>query len=146
MTSPTASRRRPEGRYDAPSPLAARALAVLLGTLFIGLLVAIALALFTRLTGDQVSARVIDFQVLSDSRVRIDLEVSKPEGSTAYCIVRSRGANGAEVGREVVEVDIRGTADRVVRREHDLPTSARAVTGEAGRCSAAPIPTRSPAP
>jgi hypothetical protein len=146
VTSPTSSRRRPEGRYDAPSRLAARALAVLLGGLFLALIAAIVLALLPRVTGDQVRARVIDFQVLSDSRVRIDLEVAKPEGSTAYCIVRSRGADGAEVGREVVEVDPRGSARRVVRREHDLTTSARAVTGEAGRCSAQPIPERIPTP
>ena len=146
MTSPSAARRLPEGRYDAPSRLVGRVFAVVLGVLFVGLMVAIVFALYTRYAGDRVQARVIDFQVLSDDTVRIDLEVLKPEGSRAYCFVRSRGIDGAEVGREVVEVDTRGTADRTVRIEHDLRTTARAITGEAGRCSAAPIPTRSPAP
>lgn len=146
MTSPTAARRRPAGRYDPPSRLAARALAVVLGALFLGLLAAILFALFTRYTGDQVRARVIDFQVLSDNRVRIDLEVAKRAGSPAYCIVRSRGADGAEVGREVVEVDPRGDERQVLRVEHVLATRDRAVTGEAGRCSSMPIPTTRPSP
>ena len=114
--------------------------------LFAGLLVAIGFALFDRLSGDQVRARVIDFQVLSDDTVRIDLEVLKPEGAQAYCIVRSRGVDGAEVGRDIVVVDARGTDERTVRVEHDLATTARANTGEAGRCSATPIPSRPPAP
>ena len=146
MTSPTAARRAPEGRYDGPSRFVGRVFAVVLGTLFVALLVAIGFLLFERLGGDQVQARVIDFQVLSDDTVRIDLEVLKPAGARAYCIVRSRGVDGAEVGRAVVVVDDRGSADRTVRIEHDLATRARANTGEAGRCSPEPIPTRSPAP
>ena len=146
MTSPTAAARRPEGRYDPPSPVVARVFAVVLTVLFVGLLAAVAEYLYDRYTTAQVQARVVDFQVLSDDVVRIDVEVLKPEGSRAYCILRSRGADGAEVGRAVVAVDPIGTEDRTVRLEHELATSARAVTGEAGRCSAAPIPTRAPAP
>jgi hypothetical protein len=123
-----------------------RAFAVVLGTLFVALLVAIGFALFGRLTGERVQARVIDFQVLSDDTVRIDLEVLKPAGSTAYCIVRSRGRDGSEVGRAIVVVDDRGTDQRTLRVEHDLETRARANTGEAGRCSATPIPSPIPAP
>ena len=146
MTSPTAARRRPEGRYDPPSRLPARILAVVLGALFLGLLAAVLFSLFNRYTGEQVRARVIDFQVLSDNRVRIDLEVAKRSGSEAYCIVRSRGADGAEVGREVVQVDTRGDDRRVLRVEHVLATRSRAVTGEVGRCSPVPIPTSRPSP
>ena len=132
MTSP-----RPAPRA---SLLGQRLLAVLLSVLFIGLLVALAFFLFQRYNGDGVQARVIGFSVRSDSAVSIDLEVLKPAGSEAYCVVRSRGADGAEVGREVVVVDAAGTPDRVVRLVHVLRTRARAVTGEAGRCSASPIP------
>ena len=146
MTSPSTARRLPEGRYDGPSRLLGRVFAVVLGVLFAGLLVAIGFLLFDRLTEERVQARVIDFQVLSDDVVRIDLEVLKPEGATAYCIVRSRGLDGAEVGRAIVVVDDEGTADRTVRVEHDLRTTARANTGEEAGCSVAPIPSRSPAP
>ena len=146
MTSPTAARRRPAGRYDPPSKLVARVFAVLLTVLFLGLLAAVGEYLYDRYTTARVQARVVGFAVLSDRAVRIDVEVLKPEGSPAYCILRSRGRDGAEVGREVVVVDAQGTEDRVVRLQHELTTSGRAVTGEAGRCSAAPIPTRAPAP
>ena len=146
MTSPTTARRRPEGRYDPPSRLPARILAVVLAALFLGLLAAVLFSLFDRYTGEQVRARVIDFQVLSDSQVRIDFEVAKRSGSEAYCIVRSRGADGAEVGREVVEVDGRGDDRRVLRVEHVLTTRERAVTGEVARCSPVPIPTTRPSP
>ena len=146
MTSPNAARRLPEGRYDVPSRLVGRLFAVVLGVLFVALVAAIVLVLFQRYGGDRVQARVIDFQVLSDEAVRIDLEVFKPAGSTAYCLVRSRGADGSEVGRAVVVVDDVGSADRTVRVEHELATTARANTGEAGRCSASPIPAPTPVP
>ena len=146
MTSPTAPRRRPDGRYDPPSQLVGRTFAVVLSVLFIGLLGSIAYFLYLKYGSDRVTARVIDFQVLSDTSVRIDVEVLKREGGQAYCLVRSRGSSGAEVGRDVVVVDAVGTPERVVRVEHELTTSERAVTGEVGRCTDVPIPaiTRSP--
>ena len=146
MTSPYAARRRPPGRYDPPSVLGARLTAVALSVLLIALLAAIGTGLYARFRGEDVRARVIDFQVLSDRRVRVDVEVLKPKGSRAYCLVRSRGRDGSEVGREIVAFDTTGSAERVVRREHDLTTRARANTGEVGRCSATPVPSRSPAP
>ena len=146
MTSPTTARRRPPGRYDEPGRRGGRVAAVVLGVLFLGLLAAIAYAFFTRFGVDRAVARVIDFQVQSDSVVRIDVEVVKPEGSAAYCLLRSRGQDGAEVGREAVQLAPPGDPSRVVRVEHDLVTSARAVTGESVGCSLAPIPSTPPAP
>ncbi len=146
MTSPTAARRRPDGRYDPPSRLVGRSFAVVLSVLFIGLLASIAYFLYQRYGSDRVQARVIDFQVLSDTSVRIDVEVLKREGGQAYCLVRSRGRSGAEVGRDVVVVDAVGTSERVVRVEHELTTRERAVTGEVGRCTDVPIPTPLPSP
>lgn len=146
MTSPTAPRRRPDGRYDPPSQLVGRAFAVVLSVLFIGLLGAIGYFLYDRYGSDRVRARVIDFQVLSDTTVRIDVEVLKQAGGQAYCLVRSRGSSGAEVGRDVVVVDAVGTSEKVVRVEHELRTSERAVTGEVGRCTDVPIPEPSARP
>lgn len=143
MTTPTTSRRRPTGRYDEPSRLGARIVAVVLSVLFIGLLAAIVAALYPRLTGQSVQARVIDFQVRSDRVVTIDVEVVKEEGGAAYCLLRARGADGAEVGREVVVVAEPGTPGRTVRLEHDLATTARAVTGEEAGCLPTPIPSSS---
>ena len=114
--------------------------------LLVALLAAVGTGLYNRFKAGQVQARVIDFQVLSDSTVRVDVEVLKPRGSRAYCVVRSRGRDGAEVGREIVAFDSTGTRERVVRREHDLRTTARANTGEVGRCQARPVPSPTPAP
>jgi hypothetical protein len=87
-----------------------------------------------------VRERVIDFAVLSESRVRIDLEVAKDAGTPAYCVLRARGADGAEVGREVVTVDADGSDGRVVRRDYEIATRERAVTGESAGCDDEPIP------
>ena len=146
MPPPPAARRRPPGRYDPPSRLASRALAVLLSVLFFAFVGALAFALFQRFGGDDVRAQVVRYDVRSASAVRIDLRVTKPAGSPAYCIVRSRGRDGAEVGREVVVVDDDGSDQEVLRVSHVLATRARAVSGEAGRCSASPIPSLSPSP
>ena len=146
MTSPTAARRRPPGRYDEPSRLGGRVTAVVLGLLFLAVLVAAAFTLWVRFGVERAEPSVIDFQVLSDDVVRIDVQVRKPEGEAAYCLLRARGADGAEVGREVVEVAAPGDPASVVRLEHDLATRDRAVTGEAVVCSLqpVPVPTRSP--
>lgn len=146
MTSPSSTRRRPAGRYDRPSLLAARLTAIALSVLFVAFLVALGTLLYNRYFTEQVRARVIDFQVLSDDTVRIDVEVVKPAGSPAYCLLRARGADGAEVGREVVAIDPAGSDRKVLRREHELATTARAVTGESAGCSTKPAPSRPPAP
>ena len=136
MTVPYAARRRPDGRYDEPSLVGQRVLAVILGLLFVGLLAAVFFALYDRFVGgDDVRARVISFDVQSDSLVVLDVEASKPAGGMAYCVVRARGADGAEVGRDVAVLDAVGTPSRVVRGDFRLMTRGRAVTGELGQCT-----------
>ena len=147
MTSPSASRRRPEGRYDPPSRLAARLLAVLLTVLLIGLVAAVGNLIWSRAGGDDVEARVLRYSVSDDGdSVRLELEVSKPAGSPAYCVVRSRTREGVEVGRDVLEVDRTGTAEREVRLTHVLETTGRAATADVVGCRATPIPPPAPAP
>ena len=140
MTVPSAARRRPSGRYDEPSLDGQRVLAVLLGVLFVGLLVAVVLTLYARFVGaEDVRGRVISYDVQSDALVVLDVEASKREGGKAYCVVRARGADGAEVGRGVAVLDATGTLERVVREDVRLPTRARAVTGELAQCTDVPI-------
>ena len=147
MTAPSPSRRRPTGRYDEPSLVGQRILAVILGVLFIALLVAVGYLLYSRFVGDtEVRARVISYTVASDSTVTVDVEASKPAGSKAYCVIRSRGADGAEVGRDVAVLDATGTDDRVVRGEFTLTTTARGITGELGQCTAEPLTRQDVAP
>ncbi len=136
MTSTAAPRRRPDGRYDEPSLVGQRVLAVLLGLLFVGLLAAVIFLLYDRFVSPQsVRGRVIGFDVQTDARVTIDVEVSKPAGSKAYCVIRARGADGAEVGRDVAVLDGVGTQEATARNEFPLTTTARAVTGELGQCT-----------
>ena len=146
MTSPTSHRRRPPGRYDDRSLIGARILAVILGALFLGLVVAIGALLYDRYGTPRVNAQTVGFSVLSDTQVRIDVQVTKEAGERAYCYVRARGEDGAEVGREAVTVDADGSDRTTIRLSHVLSTTGLAVTGEAGRCSAEPIPPPRPAP
>ena len=147
MTSPSAPRRRPRGRYDEPSLTGQRILAVILGVMFVGLLLAVLFAFYSRFVGQtDVRARVISFTVTSDAQVLIDVEASKSAGGLAYCVIRARGADGAEVGRDVAVLDSVGSADRVVRGEFPLATTARAVTGELGQCRSEPLTRQDVAP
>ena len=141
-------RRRPPGRYDEPGQGGGKLTAVVMAVLVLGLVAAVANTLWTRFGGERATAQVVDFQVLSDEVVRIDVQVTKPAGAAAYCLLRARGADGAEVGREIVTLAAPGTAAETVRREHELSTRDRAVTGESGACSLQPVPQPavSPAP
>jgi hypothetical protein len=114
--------------------------------LVVGLAVVAGSTLWERFGGERATAQVVDFQVLSDDVVRIDVQVTKPAGAAAYCLLRARGADGAEVGREIVALAAPGTAGETVRREHELATRDRAVTGEAGACSLEPVPDAVPDP
>ncbi|MCW2715670.1 MAG: hypothetical protein JWN88_2717 [Frankiales bacterium] len=133
------SRRRPPGRYDEPSKLGQRAVAVLLSLLFLALLAAIGSTLRSRFGGDAVRGQVLGYDVRSDAEVVIDLEVSKSAGRQAYCVVRARGRDGTEVGRDVAVLDAVGSPERTARGTFSLATTARAVTGEVRACTSKPI-------
>ena len=140
MTVPNASRRRPDGRYDQPSLVGQRVLAVLLAALVIALLVAVLLALYDRFVGaEDVRGRVISYAVQSDRLVVIDVEVSKAAEGKAYCVLRARNQAGVEIGRDVAVLDAVGTPDTVVRGQFPLATTALAVTGELAQCTDVPI-------
>lgn len=142
MTVPPPPRRRPPGRDDERSRVAQRSLAVLLGLLFVGLVGAILLLAFTRLTGDSLEAKVISYDVQAEDRVVLDVQVSKQAGGTAYCVIRARSRDGAEVGRDIAVLDAEGTPSRTARGTFTLATTARAVTGELSGCRAEPISRR----
>ena len=150
MTVPSAARRRPEGRYDPPSLLGQRVLAVVLAALVLAVVAAVGAYVWERYGGEQVRGQVRTFEVRSDREVVLELEAAKTSGSEAYCVIRSRGADGLEVGRDVAVLDAEGTADTVVRGTFVLQTSARANTAELAGCTAEPIsrdrPSSQPAP
>ena len=139
MTAPSAARRRPPGRYDPPPLLGQRLLAVLLTVLVLAVVAAVGSFVWDRFGGEQVRGQVRTFDVRSDSEVVIELEVSKTAGARAYCVIRSRGADGLEVGRDVAVLDAEGTGSRLARGTFTLQTSARANTAELAGCTAEPI-------
>ena len=150
MTSPSTAgspaRRHPPGRYDGPSLLGQRVLAVLMTALLLALLVAGGSFLWSRTTGEQIRGTVRTFDVRSDDEVEMQLEVTKTAGAAAYCVVRARDRTGVEVGRDVAVVDAEGTADELVRRTVVLATTARSVTAEVAGCTPERISRDDPAP
>ena len=131
MTSPSAPRRRPPGRYDEPGRVGQKVTAVVLGAIFLGLIAAAVYAFWVRFSREQVPLQVLGFSVLSDEAVRVEFTVDPPD-ERVWCLVRARNEAGAEVGREFVPVDPDG--DGTVRVEHVLATRDLPVTGEVTRC------------
>jgi len=139
---PQAPRRRPPGRYDEPSLVTQRILAVVLGLLFAGLVGAAAWTLYARYAADDVPVQVRGFDVRGDSGVVVEFEVTPPSGGTVWCLVRARELGGQEVGREIVTIPPADDGG-AVRVRHLLPTTREPVTGEVPRCLAEP-PTDEP--
>jgi hypothetical protein len=142
-TGPPA-RRRPPDRYDPPSRLVPRFLAVVLSVLFLGLLVAVAVNLYDRYRTSDVATQERGFVVVSDQRVDVVFDVRSPEDQTAWCLVRARSADGAEVGALFVSITRKPADPQPLRLQQPLETSARAVTGEVVRCLTSTPPAGEP--
>ena len=124
-------RRRPPGRYDEPGQGGGKLTAVVMAVLVLGLVAAVANTLWTRFGGERATAQVVDFQVLSDEVVRIDVQVTKPEGAAAYCLLRARGADGAD--------DEAGELGQIEGRAHDGASSSRPPTVEFTASTVGPV-------
>jgi hypothetical protein len=146
VTVPSAARRRPPGRYDPPPLLGQRVLAVLLTVLLLAVVAAVGAFVWDRFGGQQVRGQVRTFDVRSDREVVLEVEVAKTSGARAYCVIRSRGADGLEVGRDIAVLDARGTDRQVARGTFVLQTRARAITAELAGCTADPISRDAPSP
>lgn len=134
MSSPASPAAGPAARYGRPAGRRSRRLRV---GLLVGLAVAFAavvVLLALRQASAPVTFTVRTIEVLGDDAVRVSWEVARPPGTEAECLVRARGEDGAEVGREEVPVSAADARRTVV--SHDLSTSARAVTGEVRSCIA----------
>jgi hypothetical protein len=146
VTVPSAARRRPPGRYDPPPVLGQRLLAVLLAVLVLAVVAAVGSYVWDRFGGEQVRGQVRTFDVRSDRSVVMEVEVAKTAGAQAYCVIRARGVDGLEVGRDVAVLDAEGTDSRVARGTFVLQTSGRANTAELAGCTAERISSDEPAP
>jgi Domain of unknown function (DUF4307) len=126
----------PAGRYGRRrNPRPGRRL--LRAALF-GLVIAVGVVVALQLTRQYGAGRPYDpavqrFYDVTDRQVVVEFTVRIPEGEAGICVVRARGADGAEVGREEVRVD---PPPGIVRPTlvHRLATTARPVTGEVQRC------------
>ena len=109
----------------------------LLGAL-VGL--AFAIALFVQFgPGTEVSAQVRSYEVVSDTAVRVDVEVAREPGSKAWCVLRARDSKGAEIGRRQVDVPV--SQDRSTVLSAEVTTTGRPNTGELVGCEAGSAPT-----
>jgi hypothetical protein len=141
-------RRRPAGRYDPPSRVVSRSVAVVLSVLFLGFLFALAWVLYLRFASDDVPFQLRGYEVVDDSLVIVEFDVTPPADGTAWCLVRARNAIGEEIGREFVPIEPVDGGD-AVRVRHELAVTDEAVTGEVPRCRPVPPaagePTTAPA-
>ncbi|MEU5977230.1 DUF4307 domain-containing protein [Streptomyces sp. NPDC047315] len=124
----------PESRYGRSADQRAdRRLKVLGAVLGAGFLAMVGWFGYDYIAGQKISAEMIKFDVTSDTEVQAHLEIRKNADATGSCTVRSRSADGAEVGRLDVRVDQRGETriDQVVK----IRTTARGTTAELVQCT-----------
>jgi Domain of unknown function (DUF4307) len=122
----------PTGRYGTDPAVTERRTKrwyLLFAGLFLLLIAAVAVGYGMKTS---VNGEVEAFQVVSPSKVLIHLQVTKAANSPGNCTVRSRDANGNEVGRITVSVPTAAsTYDTIV----DLRTTGLGTTGELVGCS-----------
>ncbi|MGW7052582.1 DUF4307 domain-containing protein [Streptomyces sp. NPDC054887] len=127
----------PEGRYGrSADERADRKLKILGAVLGAALLAMTAWFGYDYITGQRISAEVIKFDTVSDSEVKVHLEVRKEAGATGTCTLRSLAEDGAEVGRRDVRVE-RAGVDRF-DEVYSVRTTARATSTELTGCVADP--------
>ncbi|GAA3928432.1 DUF4307 domain-containing protein [Streptomyces gulbargensis] len=123
----------PEGRYgrsaDERADRRLKAVGAVLGVLFLALMGWFG---WHYVVDSRISAEMIKFDVVSDSEVRVHLEIRKDEGVTGVCTLRSRSEDGAEVARKDVRID-----DPAARVDDlfSLRTTARATSAELVGCT-----------
>lgn len=127
----------PQGRYGREAEDDARAdrrLRLVGSVLGVVLLLFVGWIGWDKLTGTEVSAELIKFQVVSDQEVQVHIEVRKDTGVTAVCTLRSLAEDHSEVGRKDVRLNQHtGRIDTVVT----IRTTSRGTTAELVGCQPA---------
>lgn len=83
-------------------------------------------------TAGQVRPRVTEYAVESDSTLRVEYDLVRPEGTAVTCRVSGLDGRKGRVGTVTDEVPAQGPA--VLHRVVRVRTSARAVTGVVESC------------
>ncbi|MER5490654.1 DUF4307 domain-containing protein [Streptomyces sp. LE64] len=122
----------PEGRYGrSAEERVDRRLKLIGSVLGVGMLGLVTWIGYGYISGQEVSAEMIKFKVVSDSAVQVHLEVRKDAEVRGYCTVRSQSEDGAEVGRADFRFD---QAESRVDEVITLRTTARATAAELVGC------------
>ncbi len=79
-----------------------------------------------------VSSQLRGYTVSSPGSVQVVFELAREPGTAVTCVLRARGRDGLEVGRR--QVDLPPATRRSTVEQVDVPTTARAVTGELVGC------------
>ncbi len=96
----------PEGRYGRTEDQRAdRKLKIVGSVLGAALLGVIGWIGYDYVGGQGISAEMIKFKVVSDTRADVHLEVRKDRDGHGYCVVRALSEDGSEVGRKEVRFD-----------------------------------------
>ncbi|GAA3374853.1 DUF4307 domain-containing protein [Streptomyces sannanensis] len=94
---------------------------------------------YSYVAGQDISAEIIKFKVVSDSAIEVHLEVRKDQDASGYCMLRSRSEDGAVVGR--LEVRFDQPTDRIDEIV-TVRTTARATNAELTGCTTDPASSR----
>ncbi|WP_372348877.1 DUF4307 domain-containing protein [Streptomyces sp. KL116D] len=126
----------PEDRYgssrsaDARADRKLRIAAIVLGTLFAGLMIWFG---WYYVVANKFSGEVIAFKTYDD-KVSIHLEIRKDTDASGYCTIRSQTAEGAEVGRADFRFDQK--QDRIDKVVTLRTTGGKGTTAELVGCHA----------
>ncbi|MEU6315852.1 DUF4307 domain-containing protein [Streptomyces sp. NPDC047014] len=125
----------PEGRYGrSADERTDRKLKIIGSVLGAGLLGLIGWIGWDYVAGQSVSAEVIKYQVVSDTEVKVHLEVRKDASATGVCTMSSQNEEHAEVGRaDFTFAQSESRVDEVV----SLRTTGRATMIELVGCQPA---------
>ncbi|MDJ0465130.1 DUF4307 domain-containing protein [Streptomyces sp. H27-C3] len=125
----------PESRYGrSPDQRADRKLKIagaVLGALFLAM---IGWFGYDYIAGQKISAEVIKFDTVSDTEVKVHLEVRKDADATGTCTLRSIAENGSEVGRRDVRIGQKSTER--IDEIYPVRTTSRATSTELTGCTA----------
>ncbi|MET9364942.1 DUF4307 domain-containing protein [Streptomyces sp. NPDC006632] len=90
----------PQGRYGRSADQRAdRKLKIVGSVLGVALLGVVAWIGFDYVGGQSLSAQVIKFKVVSDTKVEVHLEVTKDKDAKGTCTLRAQQTSGDDVGR-----------------------------------------------